>query len=155
MLYIGPHVSAAGAIALSVDRAKELGATGFAIFTKNQRQWKAKPLEMSDALSFKQSLAKMGFNSKAILPHAGYLINPATPDEELKEKSLTLFKDEVSRCIMLGLDVINIHPGAYKEGSRTDGIKRSANTFLCENFTVIFISVDNRNLSETVGKLLA
>ena len=138
-------MSAAGAIALSVDRAKELGATGFAIFTKNQRQWQSKPLEMSDALSFKQSLSKMGFNSKAILPHAGYLINPATPDEELKEKSLSLFKNEVSRCIMLGLDVINIHPGAYKEGSRTDGIKRSANMIdqVLDEFPGFRIAVEN------------
>lgn len=126
MLYIGPHVSVAGSVSLSPERAVELGATGFAIFTKNQRQWKAKPMEESEALEFKRNLSKLGIKPEAVLPHAGYLINPATPDEELREKSLNLFLDEAKRCQLLGLGVINIHPGAYKEGDRTEGIKRSA-----------------------------
>ncbi|MBO5770809.1 MAG: deoxyribonuclease IV [Spirochaetales bacterium] len=126
MLYIGPHVSVAGSVSLSPERAVELGATGFAIFTKNQRQWKAKPMEESEALEFKRNLSKLGIKPEAVLPHAGYLINPATPDEELREKSLNLFLDEAKRCQLLGLGVINIHPGAYKEGDRMEGIKRSA-----------------------------
>lgn len=126
MLYIGPHVSVAGSVSLSPERAVELGATGFAIFTKNQRQWKAKPMEESEALEFKRNLSKLGIKPEAVLPHAGYLINPATPDEELREKSLNLFLDEANRCQLLGLGVINIHPGAYKEGDRMEGIKRSA-----------------------------
>ena len=152
MLYIGPHVSAAGSVALSVERASELGATGFAIFTKNQRQWKAKPLDESDAASFIASLSNLGFNSKAILPHAGYLINPATPDEELREKSLNLFKDEVSRCIMLGLNVINIHPGAFKEGLRSDGIRRSAKMVdqVLDEFPEFRIAIENTAGAGTV-----
>lgn len=126
MLYIGPHVSVAGSVSLSPERAVELGATGFAIFTKNQRQWKAKPMEESEALEFKRNLSKLGIKPEAVLPHAGYLINPATPDEELREKSLNLFLDEANRCQLLGLGVINIHPGAYKEGDKMEGIKRSA-----------------------------
>lgn len=126
MLYIGPHVSAAGSVSFSPQRANELGATGFAIFTKNQRQWKAKPMEDGEALEFRKELSRLSFDPRAVLPHAGYLINPATPDEELREKSLALFLDEANRCQMIGIDVINIHPGAYKEGERADGILRSA-----------------------------
>ena len=126
MLYIGPHVSISGSVAFAADRAHELGATGFAIFTKNQRQWKSPELKEEDITSFRTKLEEYGYTKKAILPHAGYLINPASPDPELRAKSIALFQEEASRLEALGLDVINIHPGAFKEGDRTDGIRRCA-----------------------------
>ena len=126
MLYIGPHVSISGSVAFAADRAHELGATGFAIFTKNQRQWKSPALKEEDIAAFKAKLEEYGYTKNAILPHAGYLINPASPDPELRSKSIALFQEEASRLEALGLDVINIHPGAFKEGDRTDGIRRCA-----------------------------
>ena len=126
MLYIGPHVSISGSISFALDRARELGATGFAIFTKNQRQWKSPALKDEDIASFKAKMKSYSYSKSAILPHAGYLINLATPDEELREKSLNLFLEEARRIDELELKLINIHPGAYKEGSVEDGIKRSA-----------------------------
>ncbi len=126
MLFIGPHVSISGSIAHSVERAYELGATGFAIFTKNQRQWKSKPLGEEEILDFKANIKKYGYSYNSILPHAGYLINPASPDSELQAKSLALFQEEADRLDLLGVNIINIHPGAYKEGNRIDGIKRTS-----------------------------
>ncbi len=126
MLYIGPHVSISGSVAFAADRAHELGATGFAIFTKNQRQWKSPALKEEDIAAFKAKLEEYGYTQEAILPHAGYLINPASPDEELRAKSIALFQEEASRLEALGLETINIHPGAFKEGDRSDGIKRCA-----------------------------
>ncbi|MBO8436518.1 MAG: deoxyribonuclease IV [Spirochaetes bacterium] len=126
MRFIGPHVSIKENIALSVERAYGLGATGFAIFTKNQRIWSAPELKEADARAFKENMARYGFNPSSVLPHAGYLINPATPDPELREKSLALFTDEAQRTAALGLSVINIHPGAYKEGDPDDGLKRAS-----------------------------
>lgn len=127
MLFIGPHVSISGSIALAVERAKELGATGFAIFSKNQRQWSSPALKEKDINLFKENMKKYSYSAKSVLPHAGYLINPASPDPELREKSLKLFNDEADRITSIGLDIINIHPGAYKEGDRKDGILRSIN----------------------------
>ena len=126
MLYIGPHVSISGSVSLAPGRAHDLGATGFGMFTKNQRVWSAPKLEDSTAAGFREALAVSGIPNDAILPHAGYLINPATPDRELMDKSLALFMDEAERTVRLGLSVLNIHPGAYKEGSREDGMRRSA-----------------------------
>ncbi len=126
MLYIGPHVSISESIALAVERAHSLGATGFALFSKNQRMWKSPALKESEVLDFRNNMTKYGYRIKGVLPHAGYLINPASPEEELREKSRELFLLEMNRLEELGLDVINIHPGAYKEGERSDGIKRSA-----------------------------
>lgn len=125
MLFIGPHVSISGSISLSAERAHELGATGFAIFTKNQRQWHSPEMKADDAIQFRSKMKEYGYAMESVLPHAGYLINPASPDPELRAKSEELFNNEADRLTMLGLNIINIHPGAYKEGEREDGIKRS------------------------------
>ena len=126
MLFIGPHVSIAKDISLAPIRAHELGATGFALFTKNQRVWSAPPIPEESITAFRRNIQEYGYPAESILPHAGYLINPASPDKELWDKSLTLFLDEAARTVSLSLNTINIHPGAYKEGPRGDGIKRSA-----------------------------
>ena len=126
MRFIGPHVSIKENISFAVDRAAAIGATGFAIFTKNQRIWSAPPLSDESIESFRKKIAEKNYSPSAVLPHAGYLINPATPDEELRAKSLSLFCDEAERTVLLGLSTINIHPGAYKEGDRKDGLRRSA-----------------------------
>ena len=126
MRFIGPHVSIKENISFAVDRAAAIGATGFAIFTKNQRIWSAPPLSDESIESFRKKMAEKNYSPSAVLPHAGYLINPATPDEELRAKSLSLFCDEAERTVLLGLSTINIHPGAYKEGDRKDGLRRSA-----------------------------
>ena len=129
MLYIGPHVSIASSIALAPERAEALGATGFGMFTKNQRVWTAPPLGDGTAKEFRDALARCGYDGKGILPHAGYLINPASPDSALWEKSEALFMEEAGRAMRLGIGRINIHPGAYKEGSPDDGIRRAARMF--------------------------
>ncbi len=145
MLYIGPHVSIAESIALSVERAHSLGATGFALFSKNQRMWKSPALKDDEIASFKHNMESYGYCPQCVLPHAGYLINPASPDPELWNKSLALFLDEVKRLTLLGLDSINIHPGAYKEGERNEGIVRSARMVeaVIESFPDFSISIEN------------
>ena len=152
MHFIGPHVSIRENISLSPERAHELGATGFAIFTKNQRIWSAPPLKDEDAVSFRNEMARLGFSPSSVLPHAGYLINPASPDEELRKKSLELFEDEASRTVKLGLNTINIHPGAYKEGSREDGIRRTAAMLdaVLDDIPEIRIAVENTAGSGTI-----
>ncbi len=150
MLYIGPHVSISKDIGLAPERAAENGAGAFAIFTKNQKIWEAKPLSPQSAGFFKSNLEKHGYDGARVLAHAGYLINPASPDPELRRKSLRLLSEEITRCNLLGLDKINIHPGAYIEGDRKDGILRAASFFdeVLEdnNFT---ISIENTSASGT------
>lgn len=145
MLYTGPHVSISGSVALAVERAHSLGATGFAMFSKNQRMWKSPALKDEEINDFRNNMKKYGYSPRAVLPHAGYLINPATPDEELGKKSRELFMLEMERLSRLGLDVINIHPGAYKEGERKDGILRSAGMIdsVLEAFPSMRVAVEN------------
>ncbi len=152
MLYIGPHVSISESIALSVERAHELGATGFALFSKNQRMWKCPELKESEILSFRENMMDYGYRTRGILPHAGYLINPASPDSVLYAKSRSLFLLEMKRLSALGLDTINIHPGAYREGDRKDGIRRSAAMmdFVLECFPLMRIAVENTSGAGTI-----
>ncbi|MGL4431381.1 MAG: deoxyribonuclease IV [Plesiomonas shigelloides] len=111
--YIGAHVSAAGGVDQAVWRAKELNATAFALFTKNQRQWNAAPLTDSIIAAFKQACEQTGFRPEQILPHDSYLINLGHPESEALEKSRAAFLDEMQRCEQLGLTLLNFHPGSH------------------------------------------
>ena len=113
MKYIGPHVSASGGVELAPVNAKELGATAFALFTRNQRQWVSKPLSEQSIALFKERCAEYGYDARHILPHDSYLINLGHPHEEGLEKSRTAFYDEMHRCEQLGLSMLNFHPGSH------------------------------------------
>ena len=113
MKYIGAHVSAAGGVENAPIRAHEIGATGFALFTKNQRQWAAKPLTPQSIDAFKMNCEKYGFVKGSILPHDSYLINLGHPEADKREKSLDAFIDELQRCEQLGIDRLNFHPGSH------------------------------------------
>jgi len=95
MKYVGAHVSAAGGLANAAIRAAEIEATAFALFTKNQRQWRAAPLTTQVIDEFKAACEKYHFTSGQILPHDSYLINLGHPVQEALEKSREAFVDEI------------------------------------------------------------
>lgn len=113
MKYIGAHVSAQGGVENAPINAHRIGATAFALFTKNQRQWVAKPLTCESISAFKVNCEKYGYQPFQILPHDSYLINLGNPDPDALQKSRDAFLDEMQRCELLGLDRINFHPGAH------------------------------------------
>ena len=113
MHFIGAHVSASGGLENAPLRAREIGATGFALFTKNQRQWIAKPLTDKEISAFRAACAEAGYPPQSILPHDSYLINLGHPDAEALSKSREAFTDEMRRCQQLGLDRLNFHPGSH------------------------------------------
>lgn len=113
MKFVGAHVSASGGVDQAVIRAHEIEATAFALFTKNQRQWKAAPLTVDVIDKFKTACEQYGFGPGQILPHDSYLINLGHPDAEALEKSRDAFLDEVQRCEQLGLTLLNFHPGSH------------------------------------------
>ena len=112
MKYIGPHVSASGGVENAPSNAKAIGATAFALFTKNQRQWVASPLTQKSIDAFKKNCIECGYTPSQILPHDSYLINLGNPDPDALLKSRTAFTDEMMRCEQLGLDRLNFHPGS-------------------------------------------
>ena len=112
MKYIGAHVSASGGVEFAPVNAHEIGANAFALFTKNQRQWVSKPLTEESISLFKENCEKYGFQPEYILPHDSYLINLGHPEEEGLQKSRAAFLDEMQRCELLGLRLLNFHPGS-------------------------------------------
>ncbi len=113
MKYIGAHVSASGGVENAPLHAHEIGAKAFALFTKNQRQWVAKPLTEESIKKFRENCGKYGYLPQNILPHDSYLINLGHPEKEGLEKSRSAFLDEMQRCEQLGLDRLNFHPGSH------------------------------------------
>ncbi len=113
MKRIGAHVSAGGGVENAPLNAVEIGATAFALFTKNQRQWVAKPLPAESIDAFRKNCADHGFGPGSILPHDSYLINLGHPEADKLEKSRDAFLDEMQRCEQLGLDRLNFHPGSH------------------------------------------
>lgn len=113
MKKIGAHVSASGGVENAPGNANEIGATAFALFTKNQRQWVAKPLTTESIDAFKANCEKYSFAPDSILPHDSYLINLGSPTDEGLKKSRDAFLDEMQRCEQLGITLLNFHPGSH------------------------------------------
>jgi deoxyribonuclease-4 len=111
MKYIGAHVSAAGGVENAPARAHEIGATAFALFTKNQRQWRSAPLTPSSIAAFRAECERLGYGAGQILPHDSYLINLGHPSAPELTRSREAFTDEMRRCEQLGIDRLNFHPG--------------------------------------------
>ncbi|MFC0323593.1 deoxyribonuclease IV [Gallibacterium melopsittaci] len=127
MKFIGAHVSASGGIENAVLRAVEINANAFALFTKNQRQWKAPALKAETIQKFKAFCKQYNFSPEQILPHDSYLINLGHPTTEGLEKSRNAFIDEMQRCDQLGLKLLNFHPGSHlQQIPEIDCLKRIA-----------------------------
>ncbi len=113
MKYVGAHVSASGGVENAPLNAAAIGAKAFALFTKNQRQWVAKPLTDSSIRAFKTNLTAVGIAPEQVLPHDSYLINLGHAEAAPLQKSRNAFLDEMQRCGQLGLKLLNFHPGAH------------------------------------------
>ncbi|MBC8383534.1 MAG: deoxyribonuclease IV [Candidatus Cloacimonetes bacterium] len=155
MKYIGAHVSAGGGVQNAPLHAQEIGAKSFALFTKNQRQWHAKPLEDKDISAFKKNCSQYGFSSKQILPHDSYLINLGHPEKDALEKSRTAFLDEVERCELLGLNYLNFHPGStlnrITSENCIDIIAESLNLTIEKTRNLILVLETTAGMGSSVG----
>ena len=113
MKYIGAHESASGGLEKAPENAFKIGATAFALFTKNQRQWKSSPLSRESIDLFRERCEKYNYTAAQILPHDSYLINLGHPTNEGIEKSREAFLDEKKSCEQLGQRKLNLHPGRH------------------------------------------
>jgi len=155
MKYIGAHTSAAGGVENAPLRAKEMGASAFALFTKNQRQWAAKPLTDKSIEAFKANLAFAGIKPEHVLPHDSYLINLGHPEEEPLNKSRNAFLDELQRCEQLGLKLLNFHPGSHLKKISEDDcqarIAESINWALDQTSDVIAVIENTSGQGSNMG----
>jgi deoxyribonuclease IV len=127
MKYIGAHVSASGGVENAPVNAHQIGAKAFALFTKNQKQWFAKPLTDDNIRLFRENMEKFDFDYRQVMPHDSYLINLGNPVKENLDLSRKSFLDEMQRCELLGLQLLNFHPGAHlKQISEEECMNRIA-----------------------------
>lgn len=124
MKFFGAHVSASGGVENAVSNAQSIGATAFALFTKNQRQWVAPALTPQQIDTFRKAMERAGYGAHQVLPHDSYLINLGHPDEDGLEKSRESFFEEMRRCELLGLDRLNFHPGSHLKRIDEEGSLR-------------------------------
>jgi deoxyribonuclease-4 len=117
-------MSIAGGIAKSFTRGEQVGCEAMQIFSKNDRQWKAKPYTPDDVAAFKAEQARTGIGP--VIVHCSYLVNLAAAADELWEKSIAAFTDELERCALLGIPAIVVHPGAHTGSGEENGLRREA-----------------------------
>lgn len=124
MPFLGAHMSIAGGYYKAVEAAQAAGCDCVQLFTKNNNQWRAKEITEKEAERFKQSLKELGV--KHPISHDSYLINLASPDDELWKKSIDAFVVELQRAEQLGIPYVVAHPGAYTTSSEEAGLARIA-----------------------------
>ncbi len=117
---LGAHTSISGGVNKSVDLADKLGFTAMQIFSKNNNQWNAKPLDDKEINSFKEKLQKSGI--AFVVVHDSYLINLCAAKDDLLEKSRNAFIHELERCEQLEIPHLNFHPGAHTGQGEEIGI---------------------------------
>lgn len=110
-LAFGAHVSAAGGVDKAFARGEEFAMEAIQIFTKSERQWRAKPLEHDVVDAYYRERERSGIDK--IVVHDSYLINLASPNEDLRARSIDAFKEELTRCETLNIPSLVTHPGAH------------------------------------------
>ncbi|MCA9096996.1 MAG: deoxyribonuclease IV [Planctomycetaceae bacterium] len=122
MPYFGSHLSIAGGYYKAVDAAEALSMDCVQLFTKNNNQWNGKPITPEDIKLFRDRLEATGIHHP--IAHDSYLINLASPVDELWQKSIDAFTHELERAEMLGLIGVVMHPGSYVSSTPEEGLRR-------------------------------
>lgn len=125
MVKLGAHMSIAGGYYKAVEAASQYSMEVVQLFTKNSNQWAAKTITESDCNLFKEALERTGVSRP--LSHASYLINLASPKDELRQKSIDSMVIEWQRAELLGLDGVVMHPGSFVESTPEAGLERISN----------------------------
>lgn len=123
-IMFGSHLSIAGGMCNALLAAEKLGLETVQVFTKNQQQWSCKPLEGQAVADWKTHCTRLKFQQT--ISHDSYLINLASPDEVMRQRSISLFIEELSRCTALGIPYLVTHPGAHMGEGEEAGLQRIA-----------------------------
>jgi len=126
---VGVHTSIAGGLAKAADRARKLGCETFQIFSANPRTWATTELDRNEISRFRESRAR--YQLSPLIVHDNYLINLASSDRRIREKSIAALRREIARTVALGAEYLVTHPGSPRRGEAGDGI-RSCSEALCQ-----------------------
>jgi deoxyribonuclease-4 len=115
-------MSISGGVAKAFARGEQVGCEAMQIFTKSERQWRAKPLSPDDITAYQAEQERTGI--RPVIVHDSYLINMASPKDDLWEKSIAAFAEELERCALLGIPYLVTHPGAHTGSGEEAGLRR-------------------------------
>ena len=122
--FLGAHMSIAGGYYKAVEAAAACDMNCVQLFTKNNNQWRAKPITDDDVEAFREALEKTGV--RRTISHASYLINMGSPEEGLRNQSIEAMVVELARATQLGIPHVVVHPGSYTTSTEEEGIARIA-----------------------------
>ncbi|HTW78294.1 MAG TPA: deoxyribonuclease IV [Terracidiphilus sp.] len=121
---IGAHLGTTGGASNAVERAKEIGANTFQIFSSSPRMWRAPKVDPKQAARMKELRAKLDVGPLVI--HTSYLVNVCSQSSEVRQKSIDAFRGEIERALQLGAEYLVLHPGSWKGLTREEGLKLAA-----------------------------
>ena len=150
---IGGHLSTSSGIENTPIRAASFHFKSFQVFTKNQMQWKAKPLEGEAIEKFRSSKSENG--NPVVMVHASYLLNTASSDEVLRQKVREGLKLEIERSDQYGMELLTFHPGSFKDATLPIGIKNVSNMLndvLSRDQQVTVLLENSAGQGNSVGK---
>jgi deoxyribonuclease-4 len=125
----GSHLSIAGSMVNALLEAESLGLDTVQVFTKNQQQWKASPLDEGVVREWHAHLARLGWQGRSV-SHASYLINLASVSDDLWSKSVDLMTLEIERCEVLGIPFLVHHPGSFTGTTLDHGLRRITDAYV-------------------------
>lgn len=155
MKFIGAHVSKNGGVHTAPLNARAIGARAFALFTGSSSRWVSKPISGEEADKFRENCQACGYTPDVILPHDNFLINLGSPDPAKLSQSRKSFESEMSRCMQLGLTMLNFHPGSHlrecSEEECLDRIADSVNRALEKSFGVTAVLENTAGQGSNMG----
>lgn len=121
---IGVHLGTAGGASNAVEKAREIGANTFQIFSSSPRMWRAPKVDPKQAVRMRALRAEL--NVGPLVIHTSYLVNVCSQTADIREKSVDAFRGEIERALMLGAEYLVLHPGSWKGMTRNEGLKLAA-----------------------------
>jgi deoxyribonuclease-4 len=121
---IGIHLGTGGGASTAVERAREIGANTFQIFSSSPRMWKSPRVAPEQCERMRELRAKYDIGPLAI--HTSYLVNVCSQNEEVRQKSIAAFRGEIERALALGAEYLVLHPGSWKGLTREEGLRLAA-----------------------------
>ncbi|MCK9275133.1 MAG: deoxyribonuclease IV [Syntrophales bacterium] len=140
-LLLGAHTSAAGGLEKALHRGNQLGIKAVQLFTKNANSWRDRHLQEKEIESFRKEKIQWGIDP--VISHVSYLVNPASGDKEIREKSHKAMVAEITRCEALGIQYLIVHPGSHRGDGKDVGIQRITEFFerIWEEMNEISVSI--------------
>jgi deoxyribonuclease-4 len=123
---IGVHLGTAGGASNAVERAREIGANTFQIFSSSPRMWRAPKVDPKQAERMRVLRAALDVGPLVI--HTSYLVNVCSQSDEIRKKSIDAFRGEIERALMWGAEYLVLHPGSWKGLTRDEGLKLAADS---------------------------